>query len=304
MKKYIKLLILSLMLVLAAALTSFAATFSEFWYQDSAGWHVKDGNGKLVKNAWLCDNAVPSNGENVWYLIDANGLMYSAGLVQDGTGNYYSLEMNHDGYYGMLRYKSQSYTADGITVKLSLENSHNGSFAAIKNSEAVEALKAKYGLTKVNIDNSNIVYTADFLKNKTAPGPVKNDDFRASGSSVGESDILSSLKNSFSHDAATYFYFDPNEDSDKGSVITTARGIKLGSTKAEVKASYGNGDESGSVNAPSSQRIIEIAYAYDSVTVAAKCRSYITYYNSDRSAAILFAFDESDCVSYIFYYLV
>lgn len=134
-------------------------TFSEYWYQDGAGnWHIRDGNGNMVRNAWLCDDAVPSNGQDIWYLIDSNGNMVSAGLVQDQTGNIYSLETSHNGYYGMLRYKSGAY--DG--VYLDLESSHGGSFANIKNAEGRSGLQAIYGLTQVNIDNSNCIYTSSF----------------------------------------------------------------------------------------------------------------------------------------------
>ena len=92
---------------LSLPLLSYASTFSEFWYQDTQGnWHIQDNNGNMVTNAWLCDDAVPSNGQNIWYLIDSNGNMVSAGLVQDQTGNIYSLETSHNGYYGMLRYQS------------------------------------------------------------------------------------------------------------------------------------------------------------------------------------------------------
>lgn len=136
-----------------------APTFSEYWYQDSQGnWHIKDGNGNMVTNAWLCDDAVASNGQDIWYLIDSNGNMVSAGLVQDQTGNIYSLETSHNGYYGMLRYKSGAY--DG--VYLDLESSHMGSFANIKNQDGRSSLQAIYGLTQVNIDNSNCVYTSSF----------------------------------------------------------------------------------------------------------------------------------------------
>ena len=136
-----------------------SATFSEYWFQDSNGtWKVRDNSGNVIKNAWLCDDAVASNGKDVWYLLDANGNMVSAGLVQDQTGNFYSLETNHNGYFGMLRYKSGNY--DGIN--LSLEGSHGGSFAAVLNQDGLNALKAKYGVTSVNIDNSNCVYTSSF----------------------------------------------------------------------------------------------------------------------------------------------
>lgn len=159
MKKKIVLLISTLIMSLSLPLLSYASTFSEYWYQDSQGnWHIQDQNGNMVTNAWLCDDAVASNGQDIWYLIDSNGNMVSAGLVQDQTGNIYSLETSHNGYYGMLRYKSGAY--DG--VYLDLESSHGGSFANIKNVEGRSGLQSIYGLTQVNIDNSNCVYTSSF----------------------------------------------------------------------------------------------------------------------------------------------
>ena len=158
-KKLLSILTSTLFISLSLPLCSYASSFSEFWFQDSNGtWKVQDQNGNVVKNAWLCDDAVPSNGQDIWYLIDSNGNMVSAGLVQDQTGNIYSLETSHNGYYGMLRYKSGAY--DG--VYLDLESSHGGSFAKIKNQEGVDGLQAIYGLTQVNIDNSNCVYTSSF----------------------------------------------------------------------------------------------------------------------------------------------
>lgn len=133
-------------------------TFSKFWKEKNGNWIINDNQGNLIVNAWLCDDAVTANGKNVWYLMDGKGNMISAGLVQDNTGNYYSLETNHNGYYGCLRYKSGIY--DGIYLEL--EQSHNGAFAAIKNPEGIEQLKKLYGVTQINIDNSNIVYTSSF----------------------------------------------------------------------------------------------------------------------------------------------
>jgi hypothetical protein len=166
-KKGLKVLGLAIGMSLSMSLLSYASTFSEYWYQDSQGnWHIQDQNGNMVTNAWLCDDAVSSNGQDVWYLIDATGNMVSAGLVQDQTGNIYSLETSHNGYYGMLRYKSGAY--DG--VYLDLESSHGGSFAKIKNQEGIDGLQAIYGLTQVNIDNSNCVYTSSFRNSNPVNG--------------------------------------------------------------------------------------------------------------------------------------
>ena len=136
-----------------------ASTFSKYWFQDEVGnWKVRDPKGNIVTNAWLCDDAVEANGKDVWYLLDGTGNMITAGLVQDGTGNLYSLETNHNGYFGMLRYNSGNY--DGIN--LVLDSQHNGSFAKILNADGLEALKAKYGIILVTINNNNCVYTSQF----------------------------------------------------------------------------------------------------------------------------------------------
>ena len=153
-------LILAGTLAAVSSIPSFAASFSPFWKETSGGsWYVEDNYGNRVVNAWLCDDAVPENGKNVWYLLDEWGNMVTDGLVRDGTGNYYSLETEHNGYYGMLRYRSGMYNG----TWLDLESSHAGAFAAIRNQDGVNALMQKYGLRDVSyINNNNIVYTSSF----------------------------------------------------------------------------------------------------------------------------------------------
>lgn len=175
-KSLLKLSFLTLSCVYMLCMPVYAdtPTFSEFWFQDSQGnWKVRDNNGNTITNAWLCDDAVSSNGQDVWYLIDATGNMVSAGLVQDQTGNIYSLETSHNGYYGMLRYKSGAY--DG--VYLDLEASHGGSFAKIKNQEGVTGLQGIYGLTQVNIDNSNCIYTSNFRSNHKVDNKTDDEQY-------------------------------------------------------------------------------------------------------------------------------
>ena len=76
-------LVATLAVMVIMSITAFAAaTFSDLWYQDSAGtWHAKDRSGNTLTNCWFCDDAVSGNGQNVWYLIDGSGNMISAGLV-------------------------------------------------------------------------------------------------------------------------------------------------------------------------------------------------------------------------------
>ncbi len=155
-----KIVVLSAAAAVLVSMTAAAASFSQFWKQSSdESWYIEDNAGNRITNAWLCDDAVPENGKDVWYLLDEWGNMITDGLVQDGTGNYYSLETEHNGYYGMLRYRSGNYGG----IYLDLESSHSGAFAAIKNADGLEALRRKYGLRDVSfISNDNIVYTSSF----------------------------------------------------------------------------------------------------------------------------------------------
>ena len=159
-KRIIITFILAAIVAAITGISAAAASFSQFWKQSSdESWYIEDNSGRRITDAWLCDDAVAENGKDVWYLLDEWGNMITDGLVKDGTGNYYSLETEHNGYFGMLRYRSGNYGG----VYLDLEGSHAGSFAAIKNAEGVNALKQKYGLRDVsNINNSNIVYTSSF----------------------------------------------------------------------------------------------------------------------------------------------
>lgn len=139
-----------------------SATFSEFWFTGANGeWQISN-SGQLVKSAWLCDDDVASNGQNVWYLMNTDGTMLAAGLVQDNTGNYYSLETNHNGYYGMLRYQDGTYDCDGVKIYMEFSRKHDGTFGAVKNQEAIDALKAKYGVTKFGVGNESCTYTSTF----------------------------------------------------------------------------------------------------------------------------------------------
>lgn len=154
--------VLSVLMTLFSVFSADAASFSEYWKQDSSGsWYVEMPGGERVRNAWLCDDAVSENGREVWYLIDGNGNMVTSPLIRDGSGNCYSTETEHNGRYGMLRNRSGRYGE----IFLNIEEEHNGNFGAIKNADGVEALSRLLGADNtIEITASECVYTSDFLK--------------------------------------------------------------------------------------------------------------------------------------------
>ena len=115
----------------------------------------------MLRNAWICDDAATGN-RDTWYLIDGDGNMVSAELVQDGTGNFYSLETEHNGFYGMLRYVDGWYNCNGQQVYLQFSHRHDGTFGAVINPDGLARLKAIYPVTPFGIGNQQCVYTASF----------------------------------------------------------------------------------------------------------------------------------------------
>lgn len=79
---------LTVAMAVNGVMTAFAEqTYSDIWKEGEGGvWYAYNKGGEQISNAWLCDDAVTSNGRNVWYLMGRDGKMISAGLVQDGTG--------------------------------------------------------------------------------------------------------------------------------------------------------------------------------------------------------------------------
>ena len=175
MKK--KIALLTFILSLFCVFTAFGATFSSAWKQGSDGvWRVYDSQGILQRNAWFCDDAAGGAGaKDNWYLLDGNGTMVSAPIVRDGTGNFYSLETSHNGYFGMIRHKTGTY--DGVYMIFS--QNHDGTFGAIQNPDAINTLIARYGLMDVaNINNSNCIYSSKIISGKTPQPEPDSTEYR------------------------------------------------------------------------------------------------------------------------------
>lgn len=154
-------LLLSIITVITFTFPVSASTgYSSNWKQDGTGkWYVQDVRGNIIKNCWFCDDYDLSNVK--WYVLGPDGFMVEAPLILDKTGTYYSLETSHTGSFGMMRDKSGIY--DGVNIVIN--EIHNGTFGAIMNQPAINALEQKYGVTKIDIDNSNIAYASKMIKN-------------------------------------------------------------------------------------------------------------------------------------------
>ena len=80
------------------------------------------------------------------------------GIIQDQNGDYYVLDMSHQGTYGKL-ISSNGYTFNGATFQFDQSHS-NGTFGKVLNPEVITA--SGLPITQVNTAGKPIYYTANF----------------------------------------------------------------------------------------------------------------------------------------------
>ena len=181
MKKYIKTLLITFTIAGSMCMTCHAADFSSYWYQDGAtgSWKITNGS-QTIQNSWVCDDLATGSRDIGWYLISPTGQMTPGGIIQDETGTYYMLNMNHDGTYGMLC--TAPVTVNGI--QFVFNTSHDGKYGSIQNVEAV----AQSGLpvTSVNLQGKASLYTSAFSNVSGSGGSGYNANI-SGGSTLGAS---------------------------------------------------------------------------------------------------------------------
>lgn len=127
-----------LMLGLGAATTAYAAepatqgtqqqqvAQSERWEGAGDTWRVRTAdNTAYLTNSWFQDL------DGSWYMLGADGTMYSGLVTDQSTGKSYLLNTNHDGTYGKMLTQDGVYTLNGAPVYLTFNQSHDGSYGAI-----------------------------------------------------------------------------------------------------------------------------------------------------------------------------
>ncbi len=159
MNKFLKTLLITFTIAGTFCMTCHAADFSSYWYANADGsWFIQDGSGNTITNAWVCDNAVTynNNTDTHWYLMDSTGKMYE-GIIQDQNGDYYLLNPNHDGGYGML-VTTNGFSYNGQSFYF--EQNHSGAFGKVLNPEVIA--QSGIAVTQVNTEGKPIYYTANF----------------------------------------------------------------------------------------------------------------------------------------------
>lgn len=197
MKKSIKTTLLALTIAGTFCMTCYAADFSNYWYQDGSTWKIHDQSGNTIANAWVCDNAVTvnHNTDTNWYLMDASGNMYE-GIIQDQNGDYYLLNPEHNGTYGMML-TANGFTYNGVTYQFN--QAHDGTFGKILNTQDI-------GRSGLKVSQVNTAGRATYYTN----------DFRGSGSSSGGS---SGSGSSGSQQSASGTQSQPQSESNVSQVI-------------------------------------------------------------------------------------
>lgn len=99
------------------------------WEGSGDDWKVKtqDGSGYLV-NSWFQDDVTGH-----WYMLGADGKMFSGLITDNSTGKSYLLNINHDGTFGRMITTDGNYDVNGRQIGLKFNQAHDGTFGAITN---------------------------------------------------------------------------------------------------------------------------------------------------------------------------
>lgn len=122
---------------------------------------------------------------------------------------------------------------------------------------------------------------------------------------VSNGNYYDELKSIGSEEGYQCIYFDPTNDESKSKVITTARGIKLGSKKSQVIAAYGDKNVSGDFDRNTDLNYCKIKQwdkgEETNAMMEVLCKSFVRYSLKNKSYSMTFYFDDKDEVSVIFF---
>ena len=109
-----------------AATTQQAVQQSDRWEGSGDTWRVRNANGNgYLTNSWFQDL------DGSWYMLGADGIMYSGLVTDQSTGKSYLLNTQHDGTFGRMLTADGVYNVNGVNVYLTFNQNHDGTFGAI-----------------------------------------------------------------------------------------------------------------------------------------------------------------------------
>ena len=99
---------------------------SDRWEGTGDTWRVRASNGSgYLTNSWFQDL------DGSWYMLGADGIMYSGLVTDQSTGKSYLLNTQHDGTFGRMLTTDGVYNVNGVNVYLTFNQNHDGTFGAI-----------------------------------------------------------------------------------------------------------------------------------------------------------------------------
>lgn len=99
---------------------------SDRWEGSGDTWRVRASNGSgYLTNSWFQDL------DGSWYMLGADGIMYSGLVTDQSTGKSYLLNTQHDGTFGRMLTTDGVYNVNGTNVYLTFNQNHDGTFGAI-----------------------------------------------------------------------------------------------------------------------------------------------------------------------------
>ena len=143
------------------------------WEGQGDAWRVKTEDGKgYLTNAWFQDL------DGSWYMLGADGYMYSGIVTDPSTGASYLLNTEHDGHFGRMVTANGAYIINGQQVYLTFNNTNpaDGTYGAITG-----------GLTELRAAGvKEVTKGAEGTAPQTAAGPgVTNNAEQANNSGTG-----------------------------------------------------------------------------------------------------------------------
>ena len=106
--------------------TQQAVQQSDRWEGSGDTWRVRNANGNgYLTNSWFQDL------DGSWYMLGADGIMYSGLVTDQSTGKSYLLNTQHDGTFGRMLTTDGVYNVNGTNVYLTFNQNHDGTFGAI-----------------------------------------------------------------------------------------------------------------------------------------------------------------------------